>query len=83
MPAACGLEPEGGIADQRHRDAEYRVDLVDIDALGGSGDCIEVDPRIPGDADRVEAVQFKETPEHPTHRGQETLARWIAGVSAI
>ena len=82
MPAACGLEPEGGITDQRDRDAEYRVDLVDFDALARSGDSSEVDARIPGDADRVEAVQFKQAPEHLAHRGKETLARLIAGAPA-
>jgi hypothetical protein len=76
------LEPEGGITDERDRDAEYRVDLVHFDALARSGDRSEVDARIPGNADRVEAVQFKEAPEHLAHRGKKTLARLIAGSSA-
>jgi hypothetical protein len=83
VPAACGLEPEGGIADERDRGAEYRVDLVDFDALARGGDRCEVDTCMASDADRVEAVQFKQAPEHLAHRGKETLARLIAGVSAV
>jgi hypothetical protein len=82
VPAACGSEPEGGITDERDRDAEYRVDLVDFDALARSGDSSEVDTRMPSDADRVEAVQFKEAPDHLAHRGKSSLARLTADASA-
>jgi hypothetical protein len=82
VPAECGLEPEGGITDERDRDAEYRVDLVDFDALARRGDSSEVDTRMPSDADRVEAMQFKEAPEHLAHRGKSSLARLTADASA-
>ena len=81
MPAASSLEPEGGITDQRDRDAEHRVELVHLDALARSGDGSKVDTRLPSDADRVEAVQFKQAPERLAHRGKETLPRLIAGAS--
>jgi hypothetical protein len=82
VPAACCLEPEGGIADERDRDAEHRVDLVDFDALARNRDRSEVDARIAGNADRVEAVQFEQAPERLARRGKETLARLTAGPSA-
>ena len=37
---------------------------------------------MPSDADRVEAVQFKEAPEHLAHRGKSSLARLTADASA-
>jgi hypothetical protein len=75
MPAARRLEPEGGIADQRDRATEYRVDLVDFDTLPGNGNSGKVDTCVASDADRVEAVQFKQAPEHLAHRGKKTLPR--------
>ncbi len=76
------MQPEGGITDERDRDAEYRVDLVHFDALARNRDYSEVDTHIAGNADRVEAMQCKEAPEHLAHRGEKTLARLIAGPSA-
>jgi hypothetical protein len=36
---------------------------------------------MPSHADGVEAVQFKQAPEHLAHRGKETVARLIAAGS--
>jgi hypothetical protein len=78
VPAACGLEPESGITDHRDRAAEDRVHLVHFDALARGGNGGKVDARVVRDVDRVEAVQFEETPEHLAHRSKEALARLIA-----
>jgi hypothetical protein len=70
-------QPEGRISDQRDRDAEDRVDLVDFDALARSGNADEIDPRALGYAAYVEAVHLEEPPEHLAHRCEASVARWI------
>jgi hypothetical protein len=54
---------------------EDRVDPVDFDALARRRDGSEVDTCMARHADRIEAVQLEQAPEHRAHRGQETLAR--------
>jgi hypothetical protein len=82
MPAVRRAQPEGRINDERDRDAEDRVDLVDFDALARRWNANEIDARAPRDAVHVEAVHLEEPPEHVAHRCEASLARLIDDVSA-
>src|SRR6185503_8653363 len=77
VPAARRAQAERRIGDERDRDLEDRIDLVDRDALARRGDRGEVDTRLAGDADRVEALHLEETAVHLSHRGEAGVARRI------
>jgi len=69
------LQPKRGISDEWNCDVENSVDLVDFDALAWRWDCSEVDARLLGDADSIEAMEFEEAAEHLTRQGEASLLR--------
>jgi hypothetical protein len=82
MPAVRRAQPEGRITDERDRDAEDRVDLVEFDAFARSWNLDEIDARAPRYAGHVEAVHLEEPSEHLAHRCDASLARLIDDTSA-